>query len=555
MRRAFPSLKWATLVGLLSLLGTALALGAGPDVSGSDVPRATTLTAETDWRTLAHDLRRSGYTAIGPRGPYTKIWFRDIWSEYQEPIAHGYQPVAAHDDVHDRSLVYVGVSSGALYALDLNTGEDFWRYPATGQTMGGVLSPPSVVNNTVYLAALDGNIYALDGNSVNDGVPALKWRFSTGRRGGFWATPAVTADTLYIGGRDGYFYALDTTTGTKRWEYKVGAPILVSPAYDNGEVYFGAEDMRAYALRASDGELIWRSAQLAGLTMAGYYPVLSDDLAFFRTAPSEYTSPVLAEGERLLAYAAGCTDYPLRIQEREDAPCFDWKAATSSQADYAREHQAVIDYLEGKSYAGLPARPQYETFYALRRGDGQKAFTAPVLWTAALGFPGVPPVVTASDDIWVLYRTYYSDYDNPSWFTMGAFGQMSPTDGRISIHNPSQASCNQYSCNHPFSTEVWLIGDETTAFSIAGDKLFTYHWAGVGSVDLVTHNLEPVIGRRDHFADALLEVNGTPTSRGLRFSALSSPWLPDKGPTIVGDKVVIAYLGVVAAMQGELRAR
>lgn len=549
MHRTFSSLKWAVLAGLLSLLGMALALGAGSDVSGSDVLRMAALTAETDWPTLAHDLRRSGYAATGPHGPYTKLWFRDIWSEYQEPIAHGYQPVAAHDDAHDRDLVYIGVSSGALYALDLDTGETFWRYPPAGQTIGGVLSPPSIVSNTVYLAALDGNIYALDGNNVNAGVPALKWQFSTGRRGGFWATPAVTSDTLYVGGRDGYFYALDTATGAKRWEeYDVGAPILTSPAYDDGEVYFGAEDLHAYALRASDGALIWRSVQLTGLTMAGYYPVLADDLALFRTAPSEYICPVLAEGERLLAYAAGCTTYPLRPNyDRSDAPCFDWKAAASSQADYDREHQAVVDYLEGRSYAGLPARPQYETFYALRRSDGQKAFTAPVLWTAALGFPGVPPVVTVSDEIWVLYRTYYSDYDNPSWFIMLAFGRMDPTDGTITLFNPSTASCNDTSCNNWFSTHVWMIGDETTPFSVAGNRLYTNHNCGVGSIDLITHDLEPVIGARHNLEDVLLD--GTP--RSLPFGTRQSPWMPDKGPTIIGDKIVVQYVGIVAVMQGQ----
>jgi hypothetical protein len=266
---------------------------------------------------------------------------------------------------------------------------------------------------------------------------------------------------------------------------------------------------------------------------------------------------VLAEGERLLAHAAGCTDYPLGrvIGDRSVVPCFDWKAAASSQADYDREHQAVVDYLEGRSYAGLPARPQYETFFALRRTDGQKAFTAPVLWTAAMGFPGVPPVVTQAGEIWVLYRTYYSDYDNPSWFIMGAFGRMDPASGAISLHNPSTASCNTTSCNNPFSTDVWQIGDETTALSIAGEKLFSYHWAGVGSVDLVTHDLEPVICQRDHFEHELLEVNGTPTPRSLRFSALPSPWLPDKGPAIVGDKVVFAYQGIVAVMQGEAQGR
>jgi outer membrane protein assembly factor BamB len=530
----------------LVLSGPAAASRAKGDNAGSLLPEGD-LSAATEWPTLAHDVRRSGYTASGPDGPYTKLWFRDLWSELEEPVAHGYQPVAARDNAHARDLIYIGTAAGALYALDLDDGSTFWRYPVAGQFIGGILSPPTVLDGVIYLASLDGSVYALDGSNASGGVPALKWQFSAGRRGGFWATPAVTTDTLYIGSRDGYFYALDVTNGSKRWEYHVGAAVLTSPAYDGGEVYFGAEDMHAYALRASDGNLEWQSSPLAGQTMAGYYPVLSDDLAFFRTAPRDDPRMVLGDGERLLAYAAGCTSYPLQPDySRSNAPCFDWKAS-GSPADFENERQAVVDYLEGQSYAGLPARPQYETFYALRRSDGQKAFTAPVLWTAALGFPGVPPVVTPSGDVWILYRSYYSDYDNPSWFIMGTFGQMDPTSGAMTILNPSSSSCSSYSCNRWHSTHVWMIGDETTAFSVAGNRLYTNHWAGLGTVDLNTHELEAVVGRRDGLEAELID-DGV---RSLRFGSLPSPWMPDKGPTIVGNKIVVLYSSIVAVMQGQ----
>ena len=135
---------------------------------------------------------------------------------------------------------------------------------------------------------------------------------------------------------------------------------------------------------------------------------------------------------------------------------------------------------------------------------------------------------------------------------MNAPGKMSPADGAITLFNPAAESCNPTSCSNPFLTQVWMIGDETTAFSMAGNRLYTFHCAGAGSVDLDTHRLEAVIGYRDHFAEELLSVNGTPTPRSLLFGARSWPRAPEKGPTIAGDKIIIVYAGIVAVMEGQI---
>ncbi|HUX85693.1 MAG TPA: PQQ-binding-like beta-propeller repeat protein, partial [Chloroflexota bacterium] len=456
-----------------------------------------------DWPTLAHDMARTGYTPVGPVGPYTKQWYRDFWSESGEEVADGYEPVAVHDTVHNLDLTYIGTATGSIYALNLANGATFWRYPAPGQFIGGILSSPTVVNGIVYVASLDGNVYALDSTNVTNGVPALLWKFSTGRQGGFWGTPAVTASGVYIGARDGFVYALDPATGAKRWEYNTGAPILMSPAVDATKVYIGSESMHAFALSQSNGSLVWESSQLAGQTFRGSYPVLGDSLVFFRTAPNDDPHGPLGEGEQVLAYAAGCTTYPIHpelVNDRSNISCFNWKAAATSPMSYTVESQAVTAYLSGAGYDGIPGRPQYETFFALSQATGQRPFIAPILWTAGDANASEPPVVDGNGNVWVLYRTYYSDYDEPNAFIMDAFGRLDPTTGAITIRNPNPNpvgySCDQYSCANPWSTNMWMIGDETTAYSVAGNRLYT-GGAAYGSMDLNTGDLQSVFGRRE----------------------------------------------------------
>ena len=63
-----------------------------------------------------------------------------------------------------------------------------------------------MVDRAVYIGSGPSGVYALD---VATG--AQRWRFQTGNWVG--SSPAVVGGVLYIGSNDSYVYALDATTG------------------------------------------------------------------------------------------------------------------------------------------------------------------------------------------------------------------------------------------------------------------------------------------------------------------------------------------------------
>ncbi|MCL5784890.1 MAG: PQQ-binding-like beta-propeller repeat protein, partial [Patescibacteria group bacterium] len=432
-----------------------------------------------------------------------------------------------------------------MYALDLNNGAKVWRYPQDGSFIGGILNSPTVEGGIVYVGSLDGKVYAIDGNTITNGVPSLKWIFDTKRQGGFWATPVVTNDSVYIGGRDGYFYAIDKSNGSKKWEANIGAPILTSPSFDGTNIYFGAENMKAYAY-STNGTKVWESNQMAGQTMRGYFPVVTNSLVIFRTAPDDSPSDFLWDEERLLANVAGCTDYPKQQVARNTIACFDPNATASDSAAYQKEDQAIRSYLSGAGFGTVAGRPQYESFYALKKSDGTKPYIAPVLWTSGSDTPGVPPVITSNGDLLVKYRSYYSNYDDlATAYIMGTFGKMDQNTGSITILNKGASDPGAY------STNIFMIDDETIALSTAGNKLYTNGWFGMGSMDLTTGNGEGIIGARDGYERAL-------NNNALRSFKYGAPPInfdtnaEVQGPPIFGDKVIANYSSIIAMMQGHL---
>jgi outer membrane protein assembly factor BamB len=53
--------------------------------------------------------------------------------------------------------VFVGCTGGVLYCLDVKDGTVLWRF----KTGGKIVSQPIVVENTLYVSSMDGNIYAI----------------------------------------------------------------------------------------------------------------------------------------------------------------------------------------------------------------------------------------------------------------------------------------------------------------------------------------------------------------------------------------------------------
>jgi outer membrane protein assembly factor BamB len=81
--------------------------------------------------------------------------------------------------------------------LDVETGEDLWRFEANHEIYGS----PIVVDGVVYFGSDDGSLYALDVASGEE-----LWHYETG--GFVGSSPAVANGTVFFGSYDGIVYAV-----------------------------------------------------------------------------------------------------------------------------------------------------------------------------------------------------------------------------------------------------------------------------------------------------------------------------------------------------------
>jgi outer membrane protein assembly factor BamB len=200
-------------------------------------------------------------------------------------------------------LLYFGSDDGNVYAVDVTTGRQKWKY-ATG---GPVPASPAVAGGMVYFPSYDGRFYAVDALEGR-----LRWKFATGGERRFEAkglhgmqpknqtipdpydvflsSPVVTEDTVYFGSGDGNLYALDARSGDLRWKFQTGDVVHASPAYAGGTLYFGSWDSFFYAVDAATGKEKWRFH-------GGEDPFIHNQVGF-------QSSPAVADG---VVYT-GCRD-------------------------------------------------------------------------------------------------------------------------------------------------------------------------------------------------------------------------------------------------------
>lgn len=157
-----------------------------------------------------------------------------------------------HDDA-----VYVGSGDGHLYAVDLATGAERWRFA----TDGAVDSSPAVADGVVYVLSRDGHLHAVDA-----AAGTLRWSFRTDgeERLDFWdfylSDPLVHDGRVIFGSGDGSVYALDQHTGELQWRVPTDQIVHGAPIAGDGLIYVGGFDGILYALRAETGEEVWRFA-------------------------------------------------------------------------------------------------------------------------------------------------------------------------------------------------------------------------------------------------------------------------------------------------------
>ncbi len=167
--------------------------------------------------------------------------------------------------VHD-GVLYVGSFDGAVYAFDMATGQQKWRY----QTGEGLTSGPEII--------------VIDSDRLEDQLGAAITASEKSQRGKreVSATPVVLNGVVYIGSEDHYFYALDTASGKVKWSTELGHPVFDEAIVRSQLlVAYGAGVGRApkvlYVLDSRDGRIKWSTEDKGWAT----HPTLRDNVVYF----------------------------------------------------------------------------------------------------------------------------------------------------------------------------------------------------------------------------------------------------------------------------------
>jgi outer membrane protein assembly factor BamB len=154
-------------------------------------------------------------------------------------------------------LVYFGTYGsygGKVYALALDRGVERWVYPRSG-SIGAVVGRPVTANETVYVSASDGMVYALDAR-YGDFKASSEVLDEKHRK--LWTSPLINGDTVYVTTLDGHIYALSAETlELLSWSYESQAGFASSPVIHEDTIYAGSFDNNLYAVNIGDDEPIW----------------------------------------------------------------------------------------------------------------------------------------------------------------------------------------------------------------------------------------------------------------------------------------------------------
>jgi len=182
------------------------------------------------------------------------------WTAAVEEAKRGIHgtPVIANE------TVYIGAYDGALYAFDLDSGERFWRRKL-GDAIG---SSPGYHDGTVYIAV---EYYTPSGAMFGVDAVTGEVTWKDGRPTNHpHSTCAVDreAGRLVVGSNDGNLYAWTYPGLEFAWTFPTDEPIKGPIATYDGSAFFGSWDETVYRVDLADGGEVW-AVETGNLVMSG----------------------------------------------------------------------------------------------------------------------------------------------------------------------------------------------------------------------------------------------------------------------------------------------
>lgn len=187
----------------------------------------------------------------------------------------------------DDGLVFT--SSNAVYAFDIESGEEVWSYESESRM--GFVAPLALVDGVLYAAGEDGSVYAFEPDSgdiiwqseLTGGMPV---------NGG----PLVDGDVLYVTAWDGNAYALETETGDVIWDMSFGGISYGQPAYADGYIVLSAPSGGAMAIDVEEEDEAW-NFETEGTVYAAL--TIADDIAYFGSDDGNLYAVELESGDEI----------------------------------------------------------------------------------------------------------------------------------------------------------------------------------------------------------------------------------------------------------------
>jgi outer membrane protein assembly factor BamB len=195
-------------------------------------------------------------------------------------------------------VVYQPSNDGYVYALDAFSGRELWKFETKGASYrpedfpfdrSSIFAKPLAKNGLLVLACRDGNAYAVDLNTH-----IKKWDFTYGTT---WAmSSAIAGNTVFVGwSTNNIFCALDLGSGKELWQYQGSSHFYGTPAVLDKGVYMGSAEGVLYRLDKATGDKEWEYPIGAELYTSVEY---NDHMLFFGSDNGYFYA--LGEGENAI---------------------------------------------------------------------------------------------------------------------------------------------------------------------------------------------------------------------------------------------------------------
>lgn len=163
--------------------------------------------------------------------------------------------------------VYVASMDHNLYALRASNGSKIWQRELGGTVVGDLAIDE---NGTIYVGTFNQELLAINGDN---GV--VQW--STPTSGWVWGGPAVLGDTLYVGDLEGTLFAFDSSNGRELWRVSADGAIAGTPLVANDHLYIGTENGQILSVDL-EGRIQWTKTVVGQVYSS---PILAGDLLVF----------------------------------------------------------------------------------------------------------------------------------------------------------------------------------------------------------------------------------------------------------------------------------